>query len=268
MIRNLFVALAVAASSPAFATLAYTTSHTTTSQTFNTLPSSGAASAWTNDTTLDGWYLFNRTGGTVPTILPADGSGNTGSFNSFGTTSNSDRALGGTASGGAYFGSPPSGALAGYIAFGLTNGTGEKLDVFNVRFDGEQWRNGGNATAQTMVLEYGIGNTFGAVTTWTAPGGTFNFTSPVATATAAAVNGNVAGLVTGLGGQIYIPAGLAAGETLWLRWIENNDVGNDHGLGIDNFSISAIPEPTAALFGSLLAGAFGLMVARRPADRE
>lgn len=33
-------------------------------------------------------------------------------------------------------------------------------------------------------------------------------------------------------------------------------------------AIAAIPEPTAALFGSLLAGAFGLMVARRPAGRE
>jgi hypothetical protein len=268
MIRNLFVALALAATSPAFATLAYTTSHTTVLQNFNTLPASGGASTWTNDSTLDGWYLFNRTGGTVPTILPANGTGNTGSFNSFGTGTSGDRALGGTASGGAYFGSPASGDLAGYIAFGFNNDTGVKLDVFNVRYDGEQWRNGGNTSAQTMVFEYGIGATFGAVTTWTAPAGSFDFTSPVVGATAAAVDGNGVGRVTGLGGQIYIPAGLADGETLWLRWIENNDIGNDHGLGIDNFSISAIPEPTAALFGSLLAGAFGLMVARRPAGRE
>lgn len=34
------------------------------------------------------------------------------------------------------------------------------------------------------------------------------------------------------------------------------------------FTVSAIPEPTAALFGSLLAGAFGLTIARRPADRD
>ena len=28
--------------------------------------------------------------------------------------------------------------------------------LLTLRFDGEQWRNGGNATAQTMTLEYGI----------------------------------------------------------------------------------------------------------------
>ncbi len=36
------------------------------------------------------------------------------------------------------------------------------------------------------------------------------------------------------------------------------------GFGI---APAAIPEPTAALFGSLVAGGLGLMVARRPADR-
>jgi hypothetical protein len=262
MIRNLFVALALASSSPAFATLAYTTSHTTTSQNFDSL-----TTTWTNDTTLDGWYLFNGGGSAITSIASGTGTGTAGSFYSFGTTA-ADRALGGLGSGGAYFGSPATGAVAGYIAFGLTNSTGAKLDVFNVSYDGEQWRNGGNTSAQTMVFEYGIGATFGAVTTWTAPGGNFDFVSPVVGSTAAAVNGNTAGLDTGLGGQIYIPAGLAAGQTLWLRWIERNDAGNDHGLAIDSFSISAIPEPTAALFGSLLAGAFGLTVARRPAGRE
>ncbi len=29
-----------------------------------------------------------------------------------------------------------------------------------------------------------------------------------------------------------------SGETLWLRWIELNDAGNDHGLALDNFSLS------------------------------
>jgi hypothetical protein len=28
------------------------------------------------------------------------------------------------------------------------------------------------------------------------------------------------------------------GDTLWIRWVEKNDMGNDHGMAIDNFSFS------------------------------
>jgi hypothetical protein len=45
------------------------------------------------------------------------------------------------------------------------------------------------------------------------------------------------------------------GDTLWIRWVERNDNGNDHGLAIDDFSFSAsrsvtpgvIPEPASLL---------------------
>jgi hypothetical protein len=59
-------------------------------------------------------------------------------------------------------------------------------------------------TAQTMVVEYGFGTSFTAVSTWTPSGSGFNFTSPVFTNTAsgAAVDGNTAGLIAGLGGSV------------------------------------------------------------------
>src|SRR5262249_27115537 len=31
--------------------------------------------------------------------------------------------------------------------------------------------------------------------------------------------------------------GWAAGSTLWVRWVENNDAGNDHALAIDNVQL-------------------------------
>jgi hypothetical protein len=38
--------------------------------------------------------------------------------------------------------------------------------------------------------------------------------------------------------------GWNAGDTLWLRWVERNDAGNDHGLAIDNFELATgIVEP-------------------------
>ena len=211
------------------------------SQNFDSLAASGTGNTWSNGSTLAGWSLFRQPApGTAITAYSAnDGASNAGSFYSYGSGNSSDRALGGLGSGGTYFGSPGSGAIAGWIAFAATNKTGADLGSITIAFDGEQWRNGGNTTAQSMVLEYGFGATFDAVATWTAPGGNFDWTSPVATGTAAAVDGNVAGKVSARGGTL---TGLDwnPDETLWIRWIEVNDAGNDHGLAIDNFSF-AVP---------------------------
>jgi hypothetical protein len=241
---------------------------TSYSQNFNSLAGSGTP-AWTNDSTLAGWSLFNSTGSAVASLVAADGSGNTGSFYSYGATGSSDRALGGLGSGGSYFGSPASGALAGYIALALKNTGSTGINSFTLSFDGEQWRNGGNTTKQTATLQYGFGSSFAAVSSWTAAGSAFNFTSPIATATAAGLDGNAAAnRVAGLGGTVT--TNWAAGQTLWLRWIENNDSGNDHGLAIDNLSFSVpaaavVPEPssTAAALAGL--AAVGFLARRRKA---
>jgi predicted extracellular nuclease len=210
------------------------------SQNFDALANSGSANAWTNDVTLPGWSLFRQPApGTALTAYATDNSAGTtaGSFYSYGSAGGNERALGGTGSGGAYYSAPGSGAVAGWIAVSLQNNTGAALSSFTVAFDGEQWRNGGNTNAQTMVMQYGFGSSFGAVVTWFTPGGNFDWSSPVTGGTAAAVDGNNAGKVTARGGTV---AGVTwnPGDTLWIRWVENNDTGNDHGLAIDNFSFS------------------------------
>lgn len=231
------------------AAISYTLNGDVVSTNFDSLPTTGTNVVWANDSTILGWNLFTKDSAAITAIDAGTGSSNAGKFYSFGPTAGADRALGGAASGGTYFGSPANGAVAGWIAVSVTNNTVTDLDVFTINYDGEQWRNGGNATAQTMVLEYGFGTSFSSVGTWTAPGAAFNFTSPIATATAAALDGNnSANRAAGLGGSV---SGLtwAPGSTLWIRWIENNDAGNDHGLAIDNFSFSAVPEPSTLLLG-------------------
>ncbi len=229
------------------------------SQNFDSLASSGTLKTWQNDNTLPGWFLFRQ-----PTSAPvavttynADtGTSNSGSFYSFGEAPGNDlygeplandRAFGGSASGGAYFGSPASGGIAGWIALALKNTSGNAINKLNISFNGEQWRDGGNTTAQSMVLEYGYGNSFDQVTTWTTPAGNFNWSSPIYTATAAAVNGNTTGRVSAKGGELNLTSPWAVDSNLWFRWIENNDAGNDHGLAVDDLSISSsasTPAPT------------------------
>ena len=231
-------------------------------QSFDSLTTSTTATPWANNSTLPGWSLFTSTLADAPTLLGGNGGGNAGSFYSFGPAGSSERALGVTSSGGAYFGSPASGAIAGYISVAFTNSTGSTLDGTVVAFSGEQWRNGGNTAAQSLAFEYGFGSSFGTVASWiAAPTG--DVLSPVIGSTAAAVDGNAAGLITGLGATID---GWAPGQTLFLRWVDRNDVGNDHGLAIDNFSlaVTAVPEPGA--LAMMLAG-LGFMgfVARRRA---
>ncbi|MFM9916332.1 MAG: hypothetical protein ACKVOX_11035 [Rhizobacter sp.] len=237
-------------------------------QNFDTLTTSTSASQiWANDSTLVGWSLFVQpvaTPSAVTTYSAYNGTSTTGSFYSFGAAGVGERALGGLGSGGTYFGAPAtaSGAVAGWIAASFTNVSGQALNGFSLSFAGEQWRNGGNASAQSMVFEYGFGSSFAGVSAWTAPGGLFDWASIVNTSTGAAVDGNAAGKVSGRGGAVATTWN--ASDTLWLRWIERNDAGNDHGLAIDDVSFTAgaavapspVPLPPAV---ALMAAGMGLM---------
>jgi hypothetical protein len=185
------------------------------------------------------------------------GSSNTGAFYSFGTDGSPERALGSVA----------SGSHTGSITFSLVNDSTTAFDNFTLNFDGEQWRNGGNATAQSLVLEYGFGSNYATVS-WTAPGLGYDFTSPIHTASGGALDGNqAANRISDLGGTIT--ANWAVGETLWIRWNDINDGGNDHGLAIDNVSFSgsvaAVPEPASMLLASIagMTGGYGVWRRRK-----
>jgi predicted extracellular nuclease/phosphodiesterase/alkaline phosphatase D-like protein len=216
-------------------------------QNFNSLATAGTSVEWTNDVTLPGWFLFRQLGtasSAITTYAANSGSSATGAFVSYGSTGSGERALGGLGSGGAYFGSPSGGSVAGWLALALTNASGSAIQTLKLSFTGEQWRNGGNTTVQTMVLQRGYGSSFDQVGSWLTPGGTFNWSSPVAIASAAAVDGNSLGRVSGRGGELDLSSTpWGPGATLWLRWVETNDTGNDHGLAIDDLVIQAVLAP-------------------------
>jgi len=222
-------------------------------QDFNTLATTGANNRWTNNSTLPGWYLYRQPapGTSITVYASGTGSSNAGSFYSFGPAADSDRALGGAGSNGTYFGNAAAGSVAGWFALALTNATAAAIDELDLSFAGEQWRNGGNTSTQDMVMEIGFGADFNTVTNWSAPGGGFTWSSPVTGATAAAVDGNGSGRLAGRGGRLT-GLGWQPADILWIRWVERNDTFNDHGLAIDDLSIS-LPAATGGATVSIAA---------------
>lgn len=238
MRKTIIALLAVATGFSSASGISINSAGTSYTQNFDTLATPGSANSWANNSTLPGWHLFQGNGTAITSYSANNGSSTTGSFYSYGATDSGDRALGALGSGGTYFGSPANGAIAGWIAASFVNISGSDFTGFTANWTGEQWRNGGNTTSQAMVFEYGFGNAFASVTTWFAPGGGFDWNSPVATSSASALDGNLAAnQVAGVGGSINVT--WSDGDTLWLRWAERNDVGNDHGMAIDDFSITA-----------------------------
>ena len=192
-------------------------------QNFDSLANTGLTNVWTDDSTIAGWYS-NRV-----LYLAGTGSSNTGGLYSFGAASSSERALGSVGSNG-----------TGTIYYGarFQNDAGGTVTSITVNYVGEQWRNGGNAAAHTLTFAYQIGPTVTSLTTgsWTgvAP---LDFTGPVATTTAGALDGNNAANQAALNHTFAVS--IPAGQEIVLRWEDPNDSGSDHGLAIDSLQVTA-----------------------------
>ncbi len=204
-------------------------------QNFNTLLNTGTAT-WVNDSNIPGWYTART--GTGTGIAASDGSANPGNLYSFGT--NIDRALGSVSSGN---------AVAGNFFWGvrLANDTAATITALNIGYVGEQWRNGGNTLAQTADFQYRIAAP-GVITNVNSAGtwidfDALDFTSPTTGATAVALDGNLLSNRTPKSAALS-SISLAPGQEIWLRWSDPDHMpGGDHGLAIDDFSVSLSSQP-------------------------
>jgi predicted extracellular nuclease len=228
--------------------ISITTLGTPITQNFDTLATSGTANTWTDDTTLPGWYSQFVATPTNPTTYRADaGTSNTGAIYSYGTGTSTERAFGSLSSG-------TPGDI--YIAVKLTNNTGSAITSLGISYIGEQWRNGGNTSAQNLDFQFQVAAA-GTITDANTPStgwtdfDTLDFVSPTTGATAAALDGNAAANRTAKSANL--PLTVSNGQEVWLRWKDTNDAGNDHGLAIDDFSVTAsaaatpTPTPTPTL---------------------
>jgi endonuclease G len=201
---------------------------------FDSLAAAGTAIAWVDNSTIPGWYSSRVT------YNSGTGSSNTGALYSFGVAGANpatDRALGSAASGG---------TTTIYQAARLTNNTGATITSVDISYAGEQWRNGGNATAHSLTFQYQVASP-GVVTGANAPAtgwttdAPLSFAGPVATATAATLDGNLVQNRIAISGTLTVTVN--PGQEIWLRWVDPDDAGNDHGLAIDDFSVVAHGGP-------------------------
>jgi DNA/RNA endonuclease G (NUC1) len=207
---------------------------------FDTLATTGTGIAWSDSTTIPGWYS------TRVTYNAGTGSSNTGAFYSFGvagTNPVTDRALGSVGS---------SGTGTVYWGVKLTNNTGTTITSLDITYFGEQWRNGGATSpnvsvAQTADFQYQVANA-GIITAVNTPstGWTdhdpLDFTSPTfGTSASAALDGNAAANRVQKSATLSVT--IADGQEVWLRWVDIDHPGNDHGLAIDDLSVIANGVP-------------------------
>lgn len=198
-------------------------------QDFNSLPSTGTPT-WTNNSTLENWYSSGFT-----SFIVGTGSGTGGGLYSFGVAGTNvvtERALGSLGSGSA---TPAYGVV-------LRNTSGVTITDIKISYTGEQWRNGGVVATQPLAFYYAtsaspISSIAAGATGYTSVAA-LNFTSKVGTTTAAALDGNLAANRTTFS-NIPIPSlSLPNDSYIILKWDDINDSGNDHGLAIDDVTIS------------------------------
>jgi hypothetical protein len=188
-----------------------------------------------------------------------NGNSNSGALYSYGSTASGitpfdpERALGAVA----------SGTNTGAFGVEIVNNTGAAIDAVSISYTGEYWRSStsSSGTPNTLTFGYEVGasGSTGYLTSATAlASAALNLPGPVPVAVNGPLNGNDplnqlprAGMLTGLN--------LANGQSLYIRWQDFNDQGNDAGLAVDNLKLTVIPEPGSltliALAGLVLAAA-------------
>jgi hypothetical protein len=193
-------------------------------QDFNTMAATGGASS-----VMPANWVFLETGGNA-TYTVDNGANATNDTYSYGTGSAVDRSLG-----------QLNGGTITSINMGVpfVNNTGVTITSLLIQYIGEQWRLGATARVDRLDFQYSTNATAINNGSWTDFDG-LDFTAPVTAGVVGALDGNATANRTHLA-KIITGLSIANGATVWIRWNSFDAAGNDDGLGIDDFALTANP---------------------------
>ncbi len=197
-----------------------TSTATVYAQNFNTLNVRGTSSVLPL-----GWTLL-ETGTNVNTLITANaGTSTTGDTYSYGTGTNTDRALGMLG----------SSTLSSQFGVSFRNSTGQTLTSLVVRYTGELWRTGAVNRQDKIDVQYSSNATSLSNGTWVDIN-ELDFLAPTTTSIGAK-NGNQTANRRAL--QFTINGlSIPANTVFFLKWKEFDATGAEDGLAIDDLSIS------------------------------
>jgi alkaline phosphatase D len=221
-------------------------------QSFDSLPAAAHNSTghvWQQGLTLPGWHAsrpsYSATDGTLgggaSAFVVTSVADNVGLL-SFGAAGSSERALG-LRSTGTVPGHDPALLGVGFVNSGATT-----LTQFSLSYLGEQWLQSDNTFVHTLVVEYKVGAAgLADASGWTEITAA-RFSALKTGGTPAALDGNApAHRVVRSGGATGLS--WAPGQSLWIRFRDHNEPGNEHGLAVDNFSFEAGAPPATIVTG-------------------
>ena len=199
----------------------------TYTENFNSLPSTGTD---LNISNLPGGWTYLKSDSST-TFSVDDGSTVSSNIYSYGTTGETDRALGVL----------DDSVMTGTVGVSFTNDTGRQIKAFTLSYTGEQWRRGAG-TGDKLTFEYCVGcGNFGSGS-WTAVS-SLDFAAPFTNTNSSQINkardGNNNTNKTAKSGTLTVAVN--DGQTIRFRWSGANIDGADDGLSVDDFSLRAVP---------------------------
>lgn len=235
-----------------------------------TLTGTGVVGFQAGIPSLPNWQV-TRLGGSASTDIELWQASSTGGrFYAYGTGESTDRALGHLGSGSAF----------GAFGVSFINNTTDTFTELQLSVASEIWAVQGTSTSNLYEhrLEFAYGLSSAGITDTdylTNASMTLNSALDVVSEEANTITGTTSGtnpdrdrdgnseawrdvLSTTVTGISWAP-----GETLFLRWTGANGGGFDAGLAIDDFSLTAVPEPSTTVLFMGLSVVFVMLLRRR-----
>lgn len=201
-------------------------------------------------TTFDGVKLAG-TGTSGMNLIADNGSGNTGGIVSYGVSGIPERALGMLA----------SGANIPGVGVQIVNNSGIAWQSITITFVQENWR---SSTSVQNVMAASWSTTASASNYLSAASGFTNVTAldlvgPAPVASNGALDGNNPANQALRSATLTFSSALNVGDSVFVRWQDVNDAGNDAGLALDTFSVQATAVPEPATMAALGLGVAALL---------